>query len=252
MRVLVTNDDGVGSEGLWALARRVITAGFDVVVAAPSTDMTGMGAALGGALGTGAITFAEVTRSDIGSAPCFAVDGPPALCVVLTQLRAFGDPVAAVVSGVNPGLNCGRSTLHSGTVGAALTAANNGAHGIAVSQHVDGGPQHWDTATHLVPQLLERLSAVERGRRVVNVNAPNHQLNEVSGVEVTALARWGDAAGELAQVAPGTLLFERKPGGRAPVPGTDHAAVVAGHIAVTELSGVGVAASDLGLDRLGL
>ena len=50
MRVLITNDDGVASEGLWALARRVVEAGYDAVVAAPTSDMTGMGGAIGGDL----------------------------------------------------------------------------------------------------------------------------------------------------------------------------------------------------------
>ena len=50
MRVLITNDDGVASDGLWALARRVIEAGYEVVVVAPKSDMTGMGGAIGGDL----------------------------------------------------------------------------------------------------------------------------------------------------------------------------------------------------------
>ncbi|MDG2111356.1 MAG: 5'/3'-nucleotidase SurE, partial [Actinomycetota bacterium] len=197
LRVLVTNDDGVASDGLWALARSVVAAGHDAVVAAPMVDMTGMGAALGGDLGGGELRYRRVERDDLGDTPCFAIDGPPALCVILTQLGAFGDPVAIVASGVNPGANCGRSTLHSGTVGAAMTAVNNGAHGIAVSQDHDGGDFHWDTATHLVPELIERLGSVERGRRAINLNAPNLALGDVQGVELTSLAKWGDSAGEL-------------------------------------------------------
>ena len=53
MRVLITNDDGVASEGLWALARRVVDAGYEAVVAAPVSDMTGMGGAIGGDLNGG-------------------------------------------------------------------------------------------------------------------------------------------------------------------------------------------------------
>ena len=143
MRVLVTNDDGVSSEGLWALAKRVVDAGYEAVVAAPTTDMTGMGAAIGGDLHGGELSSKNCARRP-GATPCWAVDGPPALCVIMTQLGAFGDPVPMVVSGVNPGLNCGRSALHSGTVGAALTAANNGAHGIAVSLDVTDAAMEWD------------------------------------------------------------------------------------------------------------
>ena len=255
MRVLVTNDDGVGSEGLWALARRVVAAGHEVVVAAPMVDMTGMGAAIGGELGNDEMRYERVDRSDLGSASCFAVDGPPALCVILTQLGAFGDPVQLVASGVNPGMNAGRSTLHSGTVGAVMTAVNNGAHGIAVSQdHLAADHPadefHWDTATHLVPEIIERVAAVDKGRRAVNVNAPNLPLDRIDGVATTSLAKWGDAAGVLEHLEEGKLRFVRQPGARAPIPGTDHAAVREGQIAVAELIGFRVADSDLELDGL--
>lgn len=252
MRVLVTNDDGVGSEGLWALARRVVDAGHEVVVAAPTHDMTGMGAALGGELGTGGLRYEAHQRDDLDGALCYAVEGPPALCVILTQLGAFGDPVSVVASGVNPGANCGRATLHSGTVGAAMTAANNGAHGIAISQDADGKPYQWDTATHLVPEMIDRLVSTPRGRRVVNINAPNLHMSEIGGVEITGLAKWGDSAGTLREVEPGRLEFVRRAGARAPIEGTDHAAMRAGKIAVSELVGFRVTDSDLSLDALSI
>lgn len=251
MRILITNDDGVASEGLWALARRVVATGHDAVVVAPVDDMTGMGAAIGGDLNGGDLRFESVERDDLGSTPCFAVHGPPALCVVLTQLGAFGDPVDIVASGVNPGANIGRSTLHSGTVGAALTATNNGAHGIAVSQDHDGNPYHWDTATHLVPAIIDRLAAVERGRRAININAPNMVLSDISGVAETKLARWGDSSGTLERVSAGRLRFARRPSSRVPIPGSDHAAMRAGQIAVSELVGIGTTAPSPLLGGLG-
>ena len=79
MRVLITNDDGVASEGLWALAKRVVDAGYEVVVAAPTTDMTGMCAAIGGDLHGGELQAQRIVREDLGDTPCWAVDGPPAL-----------------------------------------------------------------------------------------------------------------------------------------------------------------------------
>ena len=93
---------------------------------APTTDMTGMGAAIGGDR-TAANFKLKGVREDLGDTPCWAVGGHP-LWRNHDQLGAFGDPVPMVVSGVNRA-DCGRSALHSGTVGAALTAANNGAPG---------------------------------------------------------------------------------------------------------------------------
>ena len=253
MRVLITNDDGVASEGLWALAKRVVDAGYEAVVAAPTTDMTGMGAAIGGDLHGGELQAQRIVREDLGDTPCWAVDGPPALCVIMTQLGAFGDPVPMVVSGVNPGLNCGRSALHSGTVGAALTAANNGAHGIAVSLDVTDAPMEWGTAVHLVPEMIERLRLIEQGRRVVNINAPNISLTEVVGVQITGLAKWGDAAGTLQSSGDGSWSFERQPGDpKRRIAGTDNAAVREGSISVSELVGLKVQTSDLDLTDLAL
>ena len=60
MRVLITNDDGVASEGLWALARRVVDAGYEAVVAAPVSDMTGMGGAIGGDLNGGELEAKQI------------------------------------------------------------------------------------------------------------------------------------------------------------------------------------------------
>ena len=251
MRVLITNDDGIASDGLWALAKRVLEAGYEAVVAAPTSDMTGMGAAVGGDLHGGDLRAERIHREDLGDTPCWAVDGPPALCVIMTQLGAFGDPVPMVVSGVNPGLNCGRSALHSGTVGAALTASNNGAHGIAVSLDVTDAPMEWDTAVHLVPELIQRLRGIEKGRRVVNLNAPNISLAEVAGAQITGLAKWGDAAGNLRPLDGGSWSFERQPGDpKRRIAGTDNAAVREGLISISELVGIRTQESDLNLQDI--
>ncbi|MEC9058228.1 MAG: 5'/3'-nucleotidase SurE [Actinomycetota bacterium] len=248
MRVLITNDDGIASDGLWALAKRVLEAGYEAVVAAPTSDMTGMGAAIGGDLHGGDLRVERIHREDLGDTPCWAVYGPPALCVIMTQLGAFGDPVSLVASGVNPGLNCGRSALHSGTVGAALTAANNGAHGIAVSLDVTDVSMQWSTAVHLVPEIIERLAAINKGRRVINLNAPNLPMTKIKGVEVTGLAKWGDAAGELSPKGDGLWSFERKPGDpNRRIAGTDNAVVREGLISVSELVGIRTQQSDLDL-----
>ncbi|MCS5681765.1 MAG: 5'/3'-nucleotidase SurE [Actinomycetota bacterium] len=253
MRVLITNDDGVASDGLWALARRVIEAGYEVVVVAPKSDMTGMGGAIGGDLQDGELRAEKIEREDLGATECWMIDGPPALCVVMTQLGAFGDPVPLVVSGVNPGLNCGRSALHSGTVGAALTAANNGAHGLAVSLDATDAVMQWPTAVHLVPELIERLKVIQKGRRVINLNAPNLSLTEVEGVQITGLAKWGDAAGRLTSKGEGLWSFERQPGDpNRRIDGTDNAAVREGFISVSELVGIRTQTSDLDLGAMSL
>jgi 5'-nucleotidase len=142
MKVLVTNDDGVGSAGLHALARALVAAGRDVVVVAPDRDMSGSGAAIGHIHADQHIDAERVELPGLAGVPAYAVDGPPGLCVLAARLGGFGAVPDLVISGINPGCNTGRAVLHSGTVGAALTAANFGSRGLAVSIDVVSGLLH--------------------------------------------------------------------------------------------------------------
>ena len=150
MKVLVTNDDGVGSPGLHALARALVDAGHDVVVVAPDRDYSGSGAAIGHLHADDHIDVAPVELPGLSGVPAYAVDGPPGLCVLTARLGGFGDPPDVVVSGINPGCNTGRAVLHSGTVGAALTGANFGVRGLAVSIDVVSRLAHEQTGGRTV------------------------------------------------------------------------------------------------------
>ncbi|HKH05791.1 MAG TPA: 5'/3'-nucleotidase SurE [Acidimicrobiales bacterium] len=136
MKILVTNDDGVAATGLHVLARTLVDAGYDIVVAAPDGERSGASAALGHMRLDQALPVTAVDVEGLEDVPVWAVGGPPGLCVLAGRLGGFGDPPDLIVSGINSGANTGRAVLHSGTVGAALTAANFGASGIAVSLDV--------------------------------------------------------------------------------------------------------------------
>lgn len=151
MRVMVTNDDGVASPGLHALAGALVAAGHDVVVAAPDRDMSGSAAAIGQIHVDEEIEAELVELPGLTGVPAYAVDGPPGLCVLAARLGGFGEPPELVVSGVNPGCNTGRAILHSGTVGAALTAANFGCRGLAVSLDVSSRKLHEEPTGPRVP-----------------------------------------------------------------------------------------------------
>jgi 5'-nucleotidase len=132
-RVLVTNDDGVASPGLHALARALVDDGHEVIVVAPDREMSGSAAAIGQVHIDQGIDAERIELPGLDGVPAYALAGPPGLCVLTARLGGFGDPPELVVSGINPGCNTGRAVLHSGTVGAALTAANFGCRGLAVS-----------------------------------------------------------------------------------------------------------------------
>ena len=167
MRALITNDDGIESEGLHVLARAVEQAGFDVTVIAPSYNASGTGASLGHLSIDAPIQYTERPIEGL-TGKAYALDGPPALCTITGHLEGLGPAPDIVVSGINAGLNTGRSVLHSGTVGAALAAQNFGIRSIAVS--LDTADEwYWETAGALTAQLLPTLIAGPQ-RCVLNLN----------------------------------------------------------------------------------
>jgi 5'-nucleotidase len=237
VQVLVTNDDGIGAPGLLPLARAVVAAGHDVVVAAPRDDRSGSGAALGRLHADDTIELDPVSLEGLEGVPCYGVEGPPALCVMAARLGGLGPVPDLVVSGINPGPNTGRSVLHSGTVGAALTGANFGVSGLAVSIGV-GDPYEWSTAAELAMGALGWLLD-QPAKTVVNLNVPNLPLSEVKGVRLASLAPFGTVRAALVEAqGGGGLQMELAEHDQELPVGSDTALVRAGYAAVTLLQGI--------------
>ncbi len=128
--ILVTNDDGIGSPGLWAAVEAVLPLG-EVLVVAPDRQWSGAGRAMPHQV-TG-----ELFRGDRIIAnqwiEAWAVDASPALAVAHGLLELVSRPPALVVSGINAGANISTDITISGTVGAALEAGAFGIPALAVS-----------------------------------------------------------------------------------------------------------------------
>jgi 5'-nucleotidase len=235
MRVLVTNDDGVEAPGLHALACALRADGHDVVVVAPSGERSGSGAAIGRLHRAGPIAWKAVEWPDLPGVPIHSVDVPPAAAVYAGCVGAFGPRPDVVASGINPGLNYGHLVLHSGTVGAALTARMLGVSGVAVSL-AWGDDQHWSTAATLAADAVEWLDTQAGAPMVVNLSVPNVELTEVRGVRDARLhpfnERWK------ARTESGELHLEYDGHASEPEPDTDFALVKAGYAAVTLLDGI--------------
>lgn len=237
MRLLLTNDDGVHSPGLHALAHHFRDVGHDVVVAAPALDMSGASAAIG-RLHTD--EHVEVTEVDIpggrDALTGLAVAGPPGLAAMAACLGAFGEPPDVVVSGINAGLNTGHSILHSGTVGATLTAQNFGRCGVAVSIEPTE-PWYWETACEYASIALTWLGGRAPTRTVVNVNVPGRPRAEINGIRWATLDRFGSVRAAVADTHDG-LQFEFRATGADLDPDSDTALVAAGYVTLTTLQGV--------------
>lgn len=235
MKLLVTNDDGVLAPGIAALARAMVDTGHEVVIAAPREDMTGFGAALGAFHADGTIEVKPIQLGGLEPVPTYMVTGPPALCVMAARLGGFGDPPDLVVSGINPGPNTGRATLHSGTVGAVLTGGNLGVSGLAVSIGV-GDEIHWDTAGSLAAMALRWL-VDQPSKTLLNLNVPNVALGGLRGVRWAKLAPFGTVRAFLVPGERGLQMELREHDEELP-DDSDTALVRDGYASITSIVGI--------------
>ena len=193
MRILITTDDGVFAPGIAALARGLHAAFGDdheLIVVAPLTDHSGAGAAVGPVYERESIPYEHVDIPGLADVPTYGIDGSPALSVILACIEGFGPKPDLVVSGVNHGINAGRSALHSGTVGAALTGAQFGVRGLAVSIAWATEPDFWDTAVGLACGIVPVLAGAEPST-VLNLNVPAVAPDELKGLRHGTLGRVG-------------------------------------------------------------
>ncbi|MDP1806689.1 MAG: 5'/3'-nucleotidase SurE, partial [Acidimicrobiales bacterium] len=143
---------------------------------------------------------------------------------------------SVVASGVNLGLNTGVAVLFSGTVGAAMAAANLGLSGLAVS--IDSfEPAHLDTATAVAAGALDWLLGAPAGT-VLNVNVPNLPLDRLAGVRHAPLAVLGEVQASIQERDHAPFLAHFQIGDRQPEPGTDAALLREGWVTVTSLLGI--------------
>lgn len=175
--ILVTNDDGVRSEGIHALAEALAPLG-DVTVVAPQLEASAIGHAL---------TLRRPLRLERLGEGIYSVDGTPTDCVniaITTVLRGRPD---LVVSGINKGYNIGDDVTYSGTVAGALEGALLGIPSIAVSLE----------RTREVPQFQHAAAAaatvaaavLQRGlppRTLLNLNVPR---GKPKGLRITVQGR---------------------------------------------------------------
>ncbi|SDI87469.1 5'-nucleotidase /3'-nucleotidase /exopolyphosphatase [Arthrobacter subterraneus] len=199
-RVLVTNDDGIKSPGLHALAAELAANGHEVTIAAPAAEYSGSSASILAVEEEGRIRVEERTIEGLESVPAFAVSGAPGFISMIAANGAFGDPPDVVFSGVNRGANVGRAILHSGTVGAALTAGINGGRGMAVSLDTGLSPTnfYWKRAARMAVDLLPALLKHEPGT-VLNLNVPNRNGATPAEYRVATLAEFGIVQATLAE-----------------------------------------------------
>ncbi len=236
MRALITNDDGVDSPGIETLAGVAAECDLDVIVAAPAWDSSGASASLTAVLRDGQLCLEERSYASLPGVPVYAVEAAPAYIVRAAAAGAFGPPPDVVISGINNGVNTGHAILHSGTVGAALTAATYGQRGLAVS--IGAAPEpHWATAAAYARRALDWLVA-SGDAAVINVNVPNLPAHDVRGFERARLAAFGAVQTHITEAGEGYVKLAYEEVAEDFEPGTDAAALRDGLACFTALIGV--------------
>jgi 5'-nucleotidase len=234
LKILVCNDDGIYSEGLWSLVRELKKTA-DVSVVAPDRDFSGSGTS---------ITLRHPLRmrdikSPVEGVTAHSVEGTPADSVILALRLILKERVDLVVSGINEGPNLGDDVYVSGTVGAALQGFFYGIPALAFSIAAFGDI-HFNVTANLARIIVGELK--DNGvpdRMLWNVNLPNLPVNKLEGLEVTRLGerKYFD------RVEPGHdgkreyhWIMRGKPEWKI-TPGTDIWAVEKNRISITPLFG---------------
>jgi 5'-nucleotidase len=243
MKVLLTNDDGIGATGLNTLRRALLEVpGIDLAVVAPDSNRSATARS---------ITFQQplwVEEVEFGDGTSgFQTDGTPVDCVRLAALGLLDFEPEVIVSGINHGANLGDDITYSGTVAAALEGVVLGLPAIAVSQQADHGAldfragrawqrEHFEQAAAFTARMVEELAEVPVPEgTLLNVNVP---FGPVQGACACRLGKrvYNDRL-ELTEERDGRRRFRMY--GNMPSheqeEGTDFAAISEGCISVTPL-----------------
>lgn len=236
MRILVTNDDGAGAQGLRILQKIAEQLTDDVWVVAPEQNQSGASHAL---------TLQVPLRYREIDERTFAVRGTPADCVIMGVRHVLKDKAPdLVLSGVNHGANLAEDVTYSGTIAGAMEGTLLGIRSIAMSLTTGFDPDgriHWTSPLEHGPGLVTKLleTAWQPGV-LMNVNYPPVAPERVAGTVITTQGR-RDQGGLLIDERADTwgdpyfwIGFERRPSN--PPQGTDLWAIAKGMISITPLS----------------
>lgn len=241
MRVLLTNDDGIGASGLQALRRALLEIdGIELHVIAPDSNRS----ATARSITTREPLWVEEVSFDDGTVG-YATDGTPVDCVRFASLGLLGEPPELIVSGINHGANLGDDVTYSGTVAAALEGIMLGVPAIAISQQSLAREMDFRLGRRFdfsvsAPLAAALAAIVADGRlpagTLLNVNCPGEPPR---GIEVARLGKrhYNDELEQVDEDPNGRRRFRiygYDPGFE-DEQGTDLAAVARGRVAITPI-----------------
>jgi 5'-nucleotidase len=228
MIILLSNDDGIQSEGLVALEEKLRGIG-EIYIVAPDRAQSSMSHAL---------TLHRPLRVYELGQRRLAVDGTPVDCVKLALTGLLPVRPDLVISGINKGPNLGDDIIYSGTVSAAIEGALLGIPAIAVSL-VTFKDFDFRAAAEFTATMVQRIA--ETGippKTLLNVNVPSVPKTDLKGWRVTRMGKRHYSENIVERVDPRGVKYYWIGGddlGFANDDGTDCQAVHEGYISVTPL-----------------
>lgn len=183
MKILLSNDDGVFSTGIRALAAELSKTN-EIYVSAPDKERSAVSRAM---TLFNPIRARKTTIKGLSDISAFAVSGTPVDCVRLALGNLFPQP-DLVVSGINHGPNLGTDVLYSGTVAAAHEAALLGFQSIAISS-LSYDAANMETAARVAAIAVEYVARHPLAfGTLLNVNVPDLPFEELKGVKIATLS----------------------------------------------------------------
>jgi len=228
MIILLSNDDGIHSEGLTALEESVRHVG-EIYTVAPDRAQSSMSHAL---------TLHRPLRVHDLGARRLSVDGTPVDCVKLALTGLLPVRPELVISGINKGPNLGDDIIYSGTVSAAIEGALLGIPAIAVSL-VTFKDFDFRAAAEFTATLVQRIA--EKGippKTLLNVNVPPVPKPDLKGWRVTRMGKRHYSENIVERIDPRGVKYYWIGGdylGFSNDEGTDCQAVHEGYVSVTPL-----------------
>jgi len=228
-KILVTNDDGIHSEGIKALAKALHEVG-EVFIVAPDREESAIAHSL---------TLHRPLRVEKIRKNYYAVDGTPADCVHLGVNAILPEHPQLIVSGINKGGNLGDDITYSGTVSAAFEGTLLGIPSFAISV-VSRRHFKFHTAARFAVKVARHI--LHHGlpkNTLLNINVPNLEEKEIKSYKITKQGRWvhnGSAVVEKVDprgkkyywIGEGSFVFDQRGD-------TDYEAVTHSSISITPL-----------------
>ena len=227
--ILVSNDDGVYSDGIRILGKALQKLGR-VVIVAPDQERSAASHSL---------TLHRPLRVEKIKTDIYSVDGTPTDCITLAVHEILEQRPAILVSGINKGANLGDDVHYSGTVSAAIEGGIMGIPSMAISM-MPGENYHYNTAAEFAVRLARKVLKEGLPAGVIlNVNVPNLPSAKIKGFQFTKQGKrdYGDIIAE--RIDPRGKRYYWIGGnmaGFSNIPGSDCNATLANHVSITPIN----------------